>query len=179
MAAAMALVASQAHAWQTRVLDASACVAPLPPAPAPLFADGFDEATASWSRPSGGSGGAYPGNLTRSVYVPEVGAYRTYNVRIPPQYDPARAWPVVVGLHGAGGAGTAPAAANAVRATWAPLADASGFIVVAPIASGVGVSYALARLLPEPGSNVTRWSEVVAVVLIGLMAMRLTSFVTH
>jgi len=54
-----------------------------------------------------------------------------------------------------------------------------GFIVVAPIASGVGVSYLLARLLPAPDSNVMRLSEVVAVALIGLMTMRLAMFVTH
>ncbi|MEA3056320.1 MAG: hypothetical protein QOD30_1752, partial [Actinomycetota bacterium] len=54
-----------------------------------------------------------------------------------------------------------------------------GFIVVAPIASGVGASYLLARLLPAPESNVVRWSEVVAVAFIGVMTMRLAAFVTN
>src|SRR4051812_27207405 len=54
-----------------------------------------------------------------------------------------------------------------------------GFIVVAPIASGVGASYLLAQLLPAPESNVARWSEVVAVALIGVMTMRLTTMATH
>ncbi|MEN3272852.1 MAG: hypothetical protein V7636_1613, partial [Actinomycetota bacterium] len=53
-----------------------------------------------------------------------------------------------------------------------------GFIVVAPIAAGVAASYLLARLLPAPESGVARWSEIVAVALIGVVSMRLASFVT-
>jgi len=132
-AAAACASAAFAHAAETRLLDAAACVAPAPP---PLFADGFDAPPVPWSRPSGGNGGAYPGNSTRSVFVPQLGAFRDYYVHVPPQYDPTRPWPVVVALHGAGGAGTAPAAAAAVRTAWTAQADAAAFIVLAPIASG-------------------------------------------
>jgi poly(3-hydroxybutyrate) depolymerase len=127
------LCASLAHAAETRVLAASACAAPTPP---PLFANDFEDAAAPWSRPSGGGGGAFPGDFQRSVFVPQLGAFRDYLVHLPPQYDPARAWPVVVVLHGAGGAGTAPAAAAAARTAWLLPADTSAFIVLAPIASG-------------------------------------------
>jgi poly(3-hydroxybutyrate) depolymerase len=164
-AIAMAFLATLAQAAQTRELDAAACAAP---APAPLFAHGFEDAPAPWSRPSGGSGGVFPGNVLRSVFVPQTGAVRDYYVHLPPQYDPSRAWPVVVALHGAGGAGTAPLAANPVRTTWSPAADASAFIVLAPIASGAsggwepagdtyGIRAALADL--EAAYNVERSRE--------------------
>lgn len=139
------LCASLAHAAETRVLDASACAAPAPP---PLFANDFEDAAAPWSRPSGGSGGPFPGDFQRAVFVPQLNAFRDYLVHLPLQYDPARAWPVVVALHGAGGAGTAPAAAATARATWSLPADTSAFIVLAPIASGASGGWVPGSDLP-------------------------------
>lgn len=160
-----ACLAMGAHAAQTRDLGVAACGAP---APAPLFAHGFEDAATPWSRPSGGSGGTFPGNSLRTVFVPQTGAVRDYYVRVPPQYDATRAWPVVVALHGAGGAGTAPTAANAVRSIWSASADANAFIVLAPIASGAsggwdpaGDTYAIRAALAdlESAYNVERSRE--------------------
>lgn len=99
-----------------------------------IFFDGY-EAIAIPHDPSDGSGGSAPGNVTRSISVPGVGT-RNYYLRIPPDYSPAQAVPLMLALHGAGGPGTAPAAAQQVRADWASHADDAGFIVLAPIAGG-------------------------------------------
>ncbi len=42
--------------------------------------------------PSLGSGGAYPGNRTRTVTVPGYGSH-TYYLHVPDDYSPARSWP--------------------------------------------------------------------------------------
>ncbi|MBZ0137695.1 MAG: putative Ig domain-containing protein [Planctomycetes bacterium] len=87
--------------------------------------------------PSGGSGGAAPGNQTRSVTVSGLGSH-TYYLYIPSSYTPGTAVPVMFAFHGAGGAGTAPAAAQAARNDWASVASSNGFIVVAQAATGSG-----------------------------------------
>jgi predicted esterase len=100
-----------------------------------IFADGYETPSAIPHDPSNGSGGTWPGDVTRSVNVLGVGS-RSYYLHIPNGYVPGQAIPLLIGLHGAGGAGTAPTAAQAVRTAWAGIADGKGFIVLAPIASG-------------------------------------------
>jgi len=84
---------------------------------------------------SGGTGGAYPGNQTRTV---NVGGTQTYYLYVPASYNPATPMPVLFGFHGAGGTGTAPAAAQSVRTGWASVAQTENFIVVAQAATGSG-----------------------------------------
>lgn len=114
---------------------------------APLFFDGFESGDALHREPSLGSGGAWPGAQTRSVIV--QGQPRSYYLHIPSGYPYATPAPLLLVLHGAGGAGTAPAAAQWMRDTWAAQADAGGFIVAAPVASGSqggwvpGIDYAM------------------------------------
>jgi len=48
----------------------------------------------------GGGGSAETGMLSKTTTV--EGAERTYMVYVPPSYDPAEQWPVVMFLHGAG-----------------------------------------------------------------------------
>ncbi|MBX3458490.1 MAG: hypothetical protein KF696_00840 [Planctomycetes bacterium] len=88
------------------------------------------------SSPSGGSGGSYPGNQQRIVST----AYgnQTYYLYIPSSYNPSTPMPVLFGFHGAGGSGTAPAAAQQVRNDWATVAATGNFIVVAQAATGSG-----------------------------------------
>jgi poly(3-hydroxybutyrate) depolymerase len=87
--------------------------------------------------PSNGSGGAAPGNQTRSVTVSGLGTH-DYYLYIPSSYSPGTAMPVLFGFHGAGGTGTAPAAAQQVRNDWATVAATEGFIVIAQAATGSG-----------------------------------------
>lgn len=87
------------------------------------------------SNPSGGSGGAAPGNQSRTVTVSGLGSH-TYYLYIPTSYNPANPMPIMFGFHGAGGAGTAPAAAQQVRNDWATVAESQGVIVVAQAATG-------------------------------------------
>ncbi len=101
---------------------------------APLFFDGFESGDALHREPSGGSGGAYPGAQTRSVTV--LGQPRDYHLYVPTGYPFDAPVPLLLVLHGAGGAGTAPAAAQWLRDEWSVQAQAGGFIVAAPVASG-------------------------------------------
>lgn len=87
------------------------------------------------SNPSGGSGGATPGNQTRSVTVSGLGTF-DYYLYIPSSYNPSTPMPVMFAFHGAGGAGTAPAAAQAARNDWSTVAGSQGFIVIAQAATG-------------------------------------------
>jgi predicted esterase len=119
-----------ATAASTVRLPATAC-----PGGDAIFADGYETPLAIPFDPSNGSGGTWPGDVTRSVNVPGVGQ-RSYYLHVPNGYAPGHAMPLLVALHGAGGAGTAPTAAQAVRTTWTGIADSAGFIVLAPIASG-------------------------------------------
>lgn len=85
--------------------------------------------------PTNGTGGAYPGNQTRTVAVSGLGN-QTYYLYIPSSYTPTTPLPVLFGFHGAGGAGTAPAAAQSVRTSWGSVASTGDFIVIAQAASG-------------------------------------------
>lgn len=88
------------------------------------------------SNPSGGSGGSYPGNQQRTVSTSY--GNQTYYLYIPSSYNPSSPMPVLFGFHGAGGTGTAPAAAQQVRNDWSSVASSGNFIVVAQAATGSG-----------------------------------------
>lgn len=103
--------------------------------PDALFVDGLDAVPAVLRQPSGGSGGSYPGAVTRTVSVPGVGS-RSYRLYLPAAYRPGHAFPLVVALHGAAGPGNAAAAATALAMAWAPAADAGQVVVLAPVAGG-------------------------------------------
>ena len=120
----------------TAMTDAASTVR-LPPsvcAPAgAIFSDGFEVAAAIPHDPSNGSGGSFPGDVTRTVSVTGVGN-RSYYLHLPPAYTPARAWPILLALHGStGSAATAGAAAQQVRSDWSAWADSRGFIVMAVV----------------------------------------------
>jgi poly(3-hydroxybutyrate) depolymerase len=101
-----------------------------------VFRSGFEADQAIPHDPSDGSGGAYPGNQTRTIAVPGIGN-RSFYLRLPPDYTPTRSWPLLLALHGAtGSATTAPAAAQQVRTDWSGWADSRGFIVLAAVATG-------------------------------------------
>jgi len=108
----------------------------LPPSLCPageaIFRDGFEPVSVP-SDPSNGSGGTFPGNVTRTVTVPQVGS-RSYYLHLPTGYTPARSWPMLFVFHGASGsAASAPAAASQVRGDWSALADSQGFIVLSVV----------------------------------------------
>lgn len=100
----------------------------------PLFFDDFEIGDAIYHEPSHGSGGAYPGAQTRSVFI--AGQMRSYYLQIPTGYPFAEPVPVLMVLHGGAGAGMAPTAAQGLRDIWSAQAQTGGFIVVAPVASG-------------------------------------------
>ncbi len=102
---------------------------------APLFVDGFEaQAEVRHSEPTYGSGGDYPGAKMRTIVIGSQS--RNYYLYVPSAYPSTDPLPVMLVLHGAGGPGTAPSAAANLRTHWAASAEAGGFIVVAPIASG-------------------------------------------
>jgi poly(3-hydroxybutyrate) depolymerase len=119
--------AGSAHAASTVRLPASTC-----PASEAIFWNGFDN-DATPHDPSNGSGGSFPGDVTRTINIPSVGT-RTYYLHLPPAYTPARAWPLLLTLHGS--APSPPTAAQQVLADWSALADASGFIAISAVGNG-------------------------------------------
>ncbi|MBK9974778.1 MAG: hypothetical protein IPP14_08395 [Planctomycetes bacterium] len=102
---------------------------------------------------SGGSGGAAPGNQTRVVNVSGLGN-QSYYLYIPSSYNQSTPVPVLFALHGAGGAGTAPAAAQQARSDWATVAASEGFIVVAQAATGSGGGWV-------PGTDTTILNDII------------------
>jgi len=93
------------------------------------------------ARPGGGASGGGPG-----LHTVPLGAAREVLLYVPASYDPRRPMPLAVMLHGAGGEGARQLAAMR------PLADASGFMILAPsskahtwdvIAGGYGADVAL------------------------------------
>ncbi len=120
----------QAHATTTVKLPDWVCAHPDA-----IFIDGFQPAVGITRLPSNGSGGA-SGSISRTISVPGYGSHTVY-LRVPPSYSPSHPAPLVLALHGQAGSPTAAVtAAQAVRNAWASVADANGFIVVAPVATG-------------------------------------------
>jgi len=122
------LALSAAEAASTVRLPGSSC-----PASDGLFASGFESAAAIPHDPSNGSGGAYPGNVTRTITVPGLGGTRSYYLHLPANYAPSRSWPLLLALRGSAAVASMPAAAQQVRNDWAARADNGGFIVIAPV----------------------------------------------
>lgn len=116
-------VTTALQAAQTVRLPGSQC-----PASDPLFDNGFEAHTPIPNDPSNGSGGAFPGNVTRSVAVTGIGT-RNYYLHLPPDYTPTRAWPILLALRGQ--SLPTATAAQQVRNNWSAAADRGGFIVVA------------------------------------------------
>lgn len=122
-----ALLPGLAHAGTVR-LPGTLC-----PDSNPLFRSGFEAGEAVPHDPSQGSGGAYPGNVTRTVDVPGFGN-RTFYLRLPPDYTPQQSWPLLLALRGASGSpANSVTYAQQVRSDWSSWADARGFIVLAPV----------------------------------------------
>jgi poly(3-hydroxybutyrate) depolymerase len=95
-----------------------------------IFASGFEVSEAPPHNPSNGSGGAFPGSVTRTITVSGLGT-RSYYLRLPQNYTPTRSWPLLLALRGQ----SLPTAAGAqqVRDDWSGWADSQGFIVAAPV----------------------------------------------
>ena len=125
---ALALASTAACAAQGVVLPPWVCTHPDA-----IFVSSFETGETPVVRiPSQGIGGAYAGDVTRSVIVAGLGT-QPYYLHLPSHYAPNHSWPVMLALHGAGGAGTADMSAKQVRSDWSALAEAQGFIVVAPV----------------------------------------------
>ena len=116
-----------------------------------IFMDGFDGRPPGDS--SGGTGGAFPGNQTRSVFVPETQNQRTYYLHVPAGYQHGTPHPILIVLHGAtGSAATTPAEAQAIRDLFAPSTGPGGAIVIALPASGAQGGWAPANDGPFIGA---------------------------
>lgn len=124
-----AFVPTPACAASTVVLPASMC-----PNSDPIFANGFETTPPIPSQPSFGSGGAYPGNVARTITVGGLGS-RTYHLHLPAGYTSTRAWPLLLALRGTtqNTAAARDSAAQQVRNNWNAPSEAGGFIVLAPV----------------------------------------------
>ena len=137
------LIASTVQAATTVRLPNWVCARPDA-----LFIDGFQTAAAVTRLPSNGVGGAL-GDSTRAITIAGLGTQNVY-VHVPPSYSPTQPMPLVLALHGqAGSASAANTQALAVRTAWATVADAQGFIVIAPVGTGSSGSWTV----PPPGPS--------------------------
>jgi len=113
------------------VAAGAATTVPLPPSYCPastvIFRDGFEPAGVPHD-PSNGSGGAYPGNVTRTIAVPGFGT-RSYYLHVPANYTATRSWPLLLALRGQ--SLPVSTAAQQVRSDWSSWSDLDGFIVIA------------------------------------------------
>ncbi len=100
--------------------------------------DGFENTPPALpASPSFGFGGDFPGDQRRTVFVQSLGVTRAYHVHLPPNYTPDQAWPLVMVLHGQPpGPSYSELYAQFTMTHWSELADARGFVVLAPVASG-------------------------------------------
>ena len=94
-----------------------------------IFDNGYETPVVPHN-PSGGSGGAYPGDVTRTISVAGVGM-RSYYLRVPPGYAPSQSAPLLLALRGQ--SLPTATAAQQVRADWASWADSKGFLVLAAV----------------------------------------------
>jgi len=124
----LAVCSSTASAVSSVTLPAWVCAHPDA-----IFVGGFEVGQiAATSDPSHGSGGA-TGSIVRHVHVAGLGSgIQAYYAYVPVNYTPARAWPIMLALHGV--APYPDAYAAMTRDDWVPTASAGGFIVAAPVA---------------------------------------------
>ncbi len=143
-------MAAGAGARRAAALLALALSAAAPPAPAPA-------AAAAESRTGGGQVDGR-GLVEREVKVGGV-AYRVA-VRVPDDYDPARAWPLVVFLHGSGECGT-----DGLKQTRVGLGPA--------VAAQPG-RWPCLVLMPQKPSSARQWEEHEDLVLAAIADARAT-----
>lgn len=117
--------------------------------PDALFVDGFAGGASVVRQPSAGSGGAAPGSHSRVVAVPGYGTH-TYHLYVPSRHASIRPMPVLLALHGAAGSpADAQLAAQWLRNDWSAVAEAGGFVVVAPAATGASGGW----IVPPPSPS--------------------------
>jgi poly(3-hydroxybutyrate) depolymerase len=99
------------------------------------------------------------GSFDMSFEVTGLGL-RSVRLHVPDAILPPRRAPLLIALHGAAGAGNAPLAAGFIRDAWTATADAGGFVLLAPIASGAQGGWApsldypiLAQAIAEVGAR--------------------------
>ena len=99
-----------------------------------VFRSGVENDESADARPSGGKGVAATGPVAFDVLVPDHGRLHAMLLHVPANYDPARAAPLVIALHGS--AASPPSAAALIRTLWQPMAELEGALILAPIATG-------------------------------------------
>lgn len=153
---ALLLASASVRAVQSVALPAWVCTHPDA-----IFVGGFESGEMAIARaPTNGSGGSFPANVTRKVHVAGLGSgIQHYYLYIPNTYSPNRSWPLLLALDGVAPYATGASYAQDVINTWAPIADAAGFIVVAPVGNAVindsnNQPYAISWLVPpSAGAN--------------------------
>ncbi len=94
-----------------------------------VFNSGFQDD----SNPTNGSGGIL-GAQTRSVF--SNGQNRNYHIYVPSNYTDNNPLPLMILYHGAGGAGTSPSQAIAMRNFWQTAAENNNYIIMAQESTG-------------------------------------------
>ena len=112
-------------------VGATVSVPSLNDCPDMIFIDGNEDN----SLPSNGSGGLFPGSMSRVINVAGIGN-QTYYYYIPSSYQSSEALPLMMLWHGAAGAGQAANQAQSMIDLWEDEAESQNFIIVAQVATG-------------------------------------------
>ena len=128
----LAIIAGTAAAATSASLPAWVCAQPDT-----IFASAFDTSIVPIPHdPSLGSGGDFPGSLTRTLHIAGLGSgAQDYYIYLPNDYDPSRPWPLLLALHGVATVGDSEAMRT--RDNWSGVAESAGFIVAVPVPSGI------------------------------------------
>ncbi len=140
------LAATPAFGVQSVTLPAWVCAQPDA-----IFVSGFEPGEIAVPHaPSNGSGGAYPGSLSRTLHIAGLGTgTQTYYLYVPSNYTPSRSWPLILVLDGVAPEGSQNSYASTTRNDWTTIANAGQFIVAAPVAD---------EIIPEnPPPNAVSW----------------------
>jgi poly(3-hydroxybutyrate) depolymerase len=99
-----------------------------------ILRSGFEVDENLPTSPSNGSGGAGPGNVSLFYDIAGLGSgEQAAHLHIPTRYTPARAWPLVIVMHGAAGPGWADSEATRARGAWQDVGYLHGAIIAAPV----------------------------------------------
>jgi poly(3-hydroxybutyrate) depolymerase len=125
------LPATAAHAAHSVTLPAWVCAHPDA-----IFVGGFESGEIAVPHdPSNGSGGTYPGSVSRTLHIAGLGTgTQTVYLYLPPNYTPLHSWPLLLVLHGVAPWSSRDSYAIAVRDDWSAVAAGAGVLVAAPVA---------------------------------------------
>lgn len=132
MVSLLALTAASVPAMAASTVNLPIWVCSVPDT---LLRSGFQPGEWVPHDPSNGSGGSYPGKVTRTLHIAGLGTgTQNYYVYVPPAYVPGTPAPLLIALHGLAPWSQRDSYASTTRNNWIGSSGTGRFIVAAPVA---------------------------------------------